>query len=71
MSDNTNQPIDRKAAMMPKVRENAIIQCSEECRENYFRSCEAHGGELAIVASEIRLELKNYEINRHQEKTVV
>ena len=42
--------------MLILVRKNAHFQSSPECRENYFRSCEKHGGELAEIAVFVRNE---------------
>lgn len=49
-------PVDRKAMMFNNVRTNAKSQASPEHRENFFKSCEAHGGELAEVVAIVRLE---------------
>jgi len=38
------------------VRNTAQFQRTAECRENYLRSCEAKGGDLATVAGEVRKE---------------
>ena len=39
---------------MKIVLENAHAQSSAEHRENYFKSCEQRGPELALVVAEIR-----------------
>lgn len=36
------------------VTENARLQATSENRENYFKSCEAHGPDLADVVTEVR-----------------
>lgn len=54
-----NQPheqVDRKAVMFRNVRDNARAQATPESRENYFRSCEAHQGDLAEVVAVVRKE---------------
>lgn len=51
-----HQRKDRRQVMMDNVRENASVQLFPENVENYFRSCEAHGGELAEVVAVIRKE---------------
>jgi len=40
------------------VLASAREQISPECRENYLKSCEAHGGELAVIAGQVREILK-------------
>ena len=54
MSDKT--PKDRLETMFRNVRVNSKAQVDAKRRENYFRSCEAHGGDLALVVSEVRKE---------------
>lgn len=51
---------DRREVMFRNVRSSAAEQSTPEYRENYFRSCEAHGGELAEVVAIVR---KEYETN--------
>lgn len=57
---NEPKPVDRNAdrlaVMFRNVRENSRIQRSPENRENYFRSCEAHGDDLAEVVKVVRAE---------------
>lgn len=48
---------DRKEVMFRNVRENARSQATPQNRENYFRSCEAHGGDLATVVAVVRKEV--------------
>jgi hypothetical protein len=57
------QQIDRRSVIVKNVSVNAASQATPECRENFFRSCEAHGGELATVAGEVRLTYQNSLIN--------
>jgi hypothetical protein len=48
-----------------KVLANANEQATYECRENYLRSCEAHGGQfLQIVpmVRQIHAEVRDYQI---------
>ena len=52
------QPVDRKQMMFNNVRANAASQASPENRENFFKSCEAHGGDLAEVVAIVREEYK-------------
>ena len=54
MSENVQN--DRKATMLKNVQVNARSQANDEHRENYFRSCEAHGGDLAEVVAVVRKE---------------
>lgn len=42
--------------ILTNVRANAKTQANAVCRENYFKSCEAHGGELAEIAGIVRKE---------------
>lgn len=42
--------------MFENVRYNAGVQLTAETRENYFKSCEAHGGELYEVVQVVRKE---------------
>jgi hypothetical protein len=51
--ERQRRPFDREQALK-NVTENATCQATPECRENYFKSCEAHGGELAEVVAEVR-----------------
>jgi len=51
--ERQRRPFDRELALK-NVTENATCQSTTECRENYFRSCEAHGPELAEVVAEVR-----------------
>ncbi len=48
--------MDRRAVMLKNVRDNSMAQSAPQFQENYFRSCEAHGGELAEVVAQIRKE---------------
>ena len=50
-------PVDRKEVILRNVRENARCQVDAAHRENYFRSCEAHGGDLAEVVAAVRKEM--------------
>ena len=50
------QPVDRKAVMLKNVRENANCQATAEGRENYFKSCEAHGGDMLEIVALVRKE---------------
>lgn len=50
------QRLQRRIVMGRNVRENARVQATPENRENFFRSCEAHGGELAEIVAEVRRE---------------
>ena len=58
MSDSpTPRPVvDRKAMMLENVRTNAYAQATTECMENYLKSCEAHGGDMAEVVKMFREE---------------
>jgi hypothetical protein len=54
-----NEPkvaVDRRELMFKNVRENARCQATAECRENYFRSCEAHAGDMLEVVAVVRKE---------------
>lgn len=54
-----NEPkiqVDRKETMLNNVRNNASQQKTIENRENYFKSCEAHGGDLTEVVGIVRKE---------------
>ena len=67
MSDNIVQPtvaptrptISGREERIRRVLENASCQATTECRENYFRSCEAHGGEMIELVQEVRRILSN------------
>ena len=48
------RPTFTKEDRFKRILENAECQATEECRENYLKSCEAHGGESAEVAAEVR-----------------
>ena len=48
------RPTLTRAERYQRILENASCQATEECRENYLRSCEAHGGESMEVAQEVR-----------------
>ncbi len=50
-------PEERFKKILGIVRENASIQSSKECRENYLRSCESHGDAIAEAAKVIRNEI--------------
>jgi hypothetical protein len=39
------------------VRETVRELTNPTCRENYLRSCENHGGELAVIVQQVRQEL--------------
>lgn len=56
MSDEAKQPVDRKAMMFENVRKNVGEQATPECAENYLKSCEAHGGDMAEVVKVVRAE---------------
>ncbi len=47
---------ERLQMIFRNVRANAKAQVDAEHRENYFKSCEAHQGDLALVVSEVRKE---------------
>ena len=51
------RPTFTREERFQRVLENASNQATDECRENYLRSCEAHGGESAEVAVEVRQHL--------------
>ena len=58
MSEQPHQrPTFTREERFQRILENASCQATEEHRENYLRSCEAHGGESAEVAAEVRLRL--------------
>jgi hypothetical protein len=42
-----------------KIKNNALSQSNEQCRENYFNSCIKHGGEVAKVTRQVRNEINN------------
>ena len=42
--------------MLENVRTSAAEQATLECRENYFRSCEAHGGDMLEIVAQVRKE---------------
>ena len=48
------RPTFTREERFQRILENASCQATVECRENYLRSCEAHGGESAEVAAEVR-----------------
>lgn len=48
------QQVDRTEVMFKNVRYCAAEQSTPEHRENYFRSCEAHGGDLANVVAIVK-----------------
>jgi hypothetical protein len=48
------QTNNRRLVMLENVTNNAKSQSTPEARENYFRACEAHGGELAEVVKQVR-----------------
>lgn len=50
------RPFDRQRTI-DIVMECSKTQSTPQNRENYFNSCEAHGGDLAEIVKEIR---KNY-----------
>lgn len=50
---------NRRDVILKNVRENARVQSTAQCRENYFQSCTAHGGEVAEVVEQVRKELSN------------
>ena len=49
-------PNDRKEKMLVNVRAGAKEQSSPTHRENYLKSCEAHGGDMIEVAAAVRAE---------------
>ena len=51
--ERQRHPFDREQSLK-NVTENTNCQATSECRENYFKSCEAHGPELAEVVVEVR-----------------
>lgn len=64
MSEEPRQPVDRKAVMLENVRKNACEQATPECVENYLKSCEAHGGDLAEVVKKYREETTVFNLPR-------
>ena len=42
--------------ILKTVRENASVQATPECRENYLTSCEKHGNDTAEAARIVREE---------------
>lgn len=54
--NEVRQPTDRREVMLRNVRSAAREQASAEFRENYFRSCEAHGGEIVEIVAIVRAE---------------
>jgi hypothetical protein len=54
MEQQAYQPIDRRKVMIDNVTNNARSQVNLECRNNYLKACEAHGGELAEVVKELK-----------------
>lgn len=48
--------IAHREKIKSNVRLNTAAQSTPECRENYLKSCEVHGGDLAIIAQEVRKE---------------
>lgn len=50
------QQVDRTEVIFRNVRHCSAEQSTPEYRENYFRSCEAHGGDLTNVVSQVRKE---------------
>ena len=55
MNEQPRRPFDTEK-VLATVRDTAKAQSSDVHRENYLRSCEAHGGELAIIADKVRKE---------------
>ena len=49
---------DPRVVMFENVRYFSGVQSTAEHRENYFRSCEAHGGELVEVVKQVRKEFQ-------------
>jgi len=45
------------AELRQRVLDNALAQKKPENRENYFKSCVRHGGELAIIAALVKTEI--------------
>ena len=54
--NEVRQPTDRREVMLRNVRSAAQEQVTAEFRENYFRSCEAHGGEMTEIVAIVRAE---------------
>lgn len=55
------QPVDRRAKMLENVRATAAEQSTPEYRENYLRSCEAHGGDMIEIVAQVRKEIAERE----------
>ena len=55
--NDPKQQEERKATMLRNVREGARTQATPECRDNYLRSCEAHGGDMMEVVATVRKEM--------------
>ena len=55
--NDPKQQEDRKQTMFKNVREGARSQVTAECRDNYLRSCENHGGDMIEVVATVRQEL--------------
>lgn len=51
-----NEKVDRTEIMFKNVRYSAREQSTAEYRENYFKSCEDHGGDLEKVVKVVREE---------------
>ena len=54
-----NEPkvqVSREEVMLKNVHYFASCQATPEYRENYFRSCEVHGPEMAAVVAQVRKE---------------
>ena len=51
--------MDRRKVMIDNVINNAKSQSTLECRNNYLKACEAHGGELAEVVKELKTTMMN------------
>ena len=45
--------------MLKNVRTSAAEQSTPEYRENYLRSCEAHGWDMIEIVAQVRKELEN------------
>jgi len=55
---------ERLEKILAVVRDSTSIQANFGCRENYLRSCEAHGGETAEAAKIVRQEFSEAKIGK-------
>ena len=54
--EDVRQPRDRREIMLQNVRTGAREQATPEFRENYLRSCAAHGGDMIEIVAMVRSE---------------